>query len=405
MGDIDQAVNMVKRKVVEEDKISKRHSPVLRVQPVANRSVAHQARLSHSMANHQARLPHSRTPHYNAPSDIAWLNGHIIPAGAVNSKLATYPTPNPDTKMASYPTSQKMANYPQPHKLPTCSTTVIQSNPKMSSYPAPPYGVQNLPRPNSAVSNRGLVIVQVQNSYQGPPPTYDSILRCEPMEKIPAPVQDCFVTSEEMNEASSSDSSVTSFSEVSCQKSSLHFSEASSMKSSVQYSESSNVKSSSPYSEVPKIIVSPPQGKYKEELDNSPASPPAPNYTVTSSTQRVSSSSSESLPQGSHQLIHGFPPNTFLPEGAEEEEEEGEDEVEDPDDDPDYSVVDEADEGYRTNSSTSSGSPSMSSIESPPPAQETTPVSTVVRNKRKVRSSKFNFLVDCLIPERSLAEH
>ena len=66
---------------------------------------------------------------------------------------------------------------------------------------------------------------------------------------------------------------------------------------------------------------------------------------------------------GAHQLIHGYPPHTFLAEDEEEEEEEEEEE------DTEFGQHDESDEGYRTNSSIASGSPLVETVGSPGPEE------------------------------------
>ena len=68
---------------------------------------------------------------------------------------------------------------------------------------------------------------------------------------------------------------------------------------------------------------------------------------------------------GAHQLIHGYPPHTFLAEDEEEDEEEEEEEEEDTD----FGPHDESDEGYRTNSSVASGSPLVETAGSPGPEE------------------------------------
>lgn len=73
-------------------------------------------------------------------------------------------------------------------------------------------------------------------------------------------------------------------------------------------------------------------------------------------------SSSKPEDPSAHQLIHGYPPHTFLAEDEEEEEEEAEE-----DEDTDFSPHDESDEGYRTNSSVASGSPLVETAGSPGP--------------------------------------
>lgn len=168
-----------------------------------------------------------------------------------------------------------------------CNSSIVvpvgQVNSKLASCPTS-YLQAPLPKPSPAVSNRGLVIVQVQNEQQSsayrPVLVYDSVLKTYSSEK-----------DEKENLANKTGSEEN-------------------IKSNVE------------------IIVDP--------------------------------------SAASHQLIHGYPPHTFLPEDEEEEEEEAEDEM----DDPEYSQHDESDEGYRTNSSVASGSPSISSIESPAPVDE-----------------------------------
>ena len=76
--------------------------------------------------------------------------------------------------------------------------------------------------------------------------------------------------------------------------------------------------------------------------------------------------SNKMVDSSAHQLIHGYPPNTFLAEDEEEEEEEAEDEEEDTD----FGAHDESDEGYRTNSSVASGSPLVETAVSPGPGVE-----------------------------------
>ena len=76
--------------------------------------------------------------------------------------------------------------------------------------------------------------------------------------------------------------------------------------------------------------------------------------------------SNKLVDSSAHQLIHGYPPNTFLAEDEEEEEEEAEDEEEDTD----FGAHDESDEGYRTNSSVASGSPLVETAVSPGPGVE-----------------------------------
>ena len=76
--------------------------------------------------------------------------------------------------------------------------------------------------------------------------------------------------------------------------------------------------------------------------------------------------SNKLVDSSAHQLIHGYPPNTFLAEDEEEEEEE----VEDEEEDTDFGAHDESDEGYRTNSSVASGSPLVETAVSPGPGVE-----------------------------------
>jgi hypothetical protein len=97
------------------------------------------------------------------------------------------------------------------------------------------------------------------------------------------------------------------------------------------------------------------------------------------------------LSSATHQLIHGFPPFLHQHEEEDEDEEEEEDEEEDDIDDefhdPEYSPppAEDPDEGYRTNSSSSFGGSPASSVHSPASRDDTataTAVPTVAVSSR-----------------------
>jgi hypothetical protein len=232
LGDPEFAINMVKVKALDENK-----------EAFATRSVALPT------MNKIQELGKRNNAVMRDSGNIFCNSNIVVPVGHVNSKLAS------------------------------CPTSYLQTP---------------LPKPSPSVSNRGLVIVQVQNEQQNNAyrlvPVYDSVLK-----------------------------SYTSENDET-------------FKNDIVYN-LSNRKSEN------------------EDIDNNQLTPSKIEVKVDPS---------------SHQLIHGYPPHTFLPEDEEEEEDEAEDEI----DDPDYSPHDESDEGYRTNSSVASGSPSISSIESPAPVDE-----------------------------------
>ena len=233
LGDSESAINMVKDKTLDE---SVKAFPTGSIeQQGMNKLLEHENRKNHQVLRESG--------------NVYCASNIVLPVGQVNSKLSSY----------------------------------------TSSYLQPP-----LPKPSPAVSNRGLMIVQVQNEQQSSSYRLDSVK--EPVFKTYVAENDNIIYN------------------------------SSNKKSEI---ESNNINMSQPT-------------KIEMKVDPSAAA-------------------------ASHQLIHGYPPHTFLPEDEEEDEEEAEDET----DDPDYNHHDETDEGYRTNSSVASGSPSISSIDSPNPREET----------------------------------
>ena len=261
-------------------------------------------------------------------ADISWLTSQIVPVGSVNSKLATYP--------AGVYTHAAAAQ---------------------------------LPKPNPSVSNRGLVIVQVHNGGHHHQQQQQQ-QQAEEEEEEPrlTALQDAILKGGTMVGSPRPRPGHETF---------------------AYDTQSKDVAQTS--SNVPKIVVSPPVQHQNAPYNGSSGGAKRPG-------QIPAGVGLENLPPAAHQLIHGFPPNTFLPEGEEEEEEEEDDddeeeeeedeevdeEIDECDEDPDYCPGEEQDEGYRTNSSTSSGSPSVSSVDSPPPSSQD---SQSTKIKRKVRTS------------------
>jgi hypothetical protein len=106
------------------------------------------------------------------------------------------------------------------------------------------------------------------------------------------------------------------------------------------------------------------------------------------------------LSSATHQLIHGYPPFLHHDDVEEEEDEEEDDDIGDDFEDTEYSPppsAEDPDEGYRTNSSSSFGGSPSSSVHSPAPSREetaTTAAAATMRREEEEGTNNLMWLVD-----------
>jgi hypothetical protein len=201
-----------------------------------------------------------------------------------------------------------------------------------------PPGSLSLPRPNPSLSNKGLVIVQVQNERPGGPPGGATVRNGGGMSCRLMPVYDSVLKRS-----------------VCCQEDGHEEDETTGR-------------------------------EQQQELVLFSAGRSGPAAAVSSYPR-----GEDILSSATHQLIHGFPPFLHQHEEEEEDEEEEEEEEEEDIDDefhgPEYSPppAEDPDEGYRTNSSSSFGGSPASSVHSPASRDDTataTAVPTVAVSSR-----------------------
>ena len=224
------------------------------------------------------------------PGMVTLTPEFVVPVGQLNARLTS------------------INQVPPPQQLALAATSFT-----------PPSAAIHMPRPNPSLSNKGLVIVQVQNDRPGQQPPQQqqgSLAATTPTTCRLLPVV---------------------------------------------------------YDSVLKTSVCQEDGR--EEVDHHPQGlglllPGRPDSHAPVYPRE------DILSSATHQLIHGFPPflhhHHHSADDDEEEEEDEDDDIHDDFDDQEYSPppAEDQDEGYRTNSSSSFGGSPSSSVHSPAPREE-----------------------------------